>query len=127
MNNEKIFISGFYSKDVPDSAPEFILGQGALHVGKLAQWLQENENLADDRGYINYKILSSKSTGARYVEVDTWKPTKKVELSDEERVQMESDHNARLLQAEQQKDSKVVVIEGRTIDYGEVSPDNIPF
>lgn len=72
---EKIFVGGIYSKEVPETAPNFILGQGSFHVEKLITWLQENKHLASDRGYINWKLLEGK-TGTRYYEVDTWKPKK---------------------------------------------------
>lgn len=69
---EKIFVSGFISKDVPDTAPDYILGKGSLHVESLLKWLQDNKNLAEN-GYINITTLRSKTTGKRYTEVDTYK------------------------------------------------------
>lgn len=70
---EKIFVNGFISKDVPDTAPDFILGKGAVHVPSLIEWLITNKGLADDKGYINITTLRSKTTGKRYTEVDTYK------------------------------------------------------
>ena len=71
--SNKIFINGLISKDVPDSTPEFILGQGSIQVASLIAWLQENRDKEFAKsGWINYKIMKSKSTGKRYVEVDTW-------------------------------------------------------
>lgn len=76
---DKIFVNGLISKDIPESTPEFILGKNAIHVPSLKQWLIENEKLADEKGYINTVTFRSKNTGKRYIEVDTWKPTPKVE------------------------------------------------
>lgn len=72
--NKMVFINGFFSKDVPDNAPKFIMGKGSLHIGNLMQWLQENR-YADfvNNGYINYEIRKSDKTGKRYIMVDTYK------------------------------------------------------
>ena len=69
-----VFINGFFSKDVPDNAPKFIMGKGSLHIGSLMQWLQENRyaDFVND-GYINYEIRKSDKTGKRYIMVDTYK------------------------------------------------------
>lgn len=69
---EKIFVNGFISKDVPETAPDYILGKGSLHVESLMKWLQDNKGLAEN-GYINITTLRSKTTGKRYTEVDTYK------------------------------------------------------
>lgn len=80
MSTEKIFISGFYSSDVADTAPAWLLGKGSLHADKLAQWLTENKQLADKDGFIRYTVKKSQSTGKRYVEVDTWvKPSQSLQ------------------------------------------------
>jgi hypothetical protein len=70
----KEFIGGFYSSDVPNTTPDYILGKGSLHLEKLMTWIDTHKNLADEKGYINYTIKRSKEKGTRYVEVDTWKP-----------------------------------------------------
>lgn len=75
---EKIFVNGFISKDVPDTAPDYILGKGSLHVESLVKWLQDNKGLAEN-GYINITTLRSKTTGKRYTEVDTYKKPVAVE------------------------------------------------
>lgn len=72
---DKIFVNGLISKDIPETTPEFILGKNSIHVDSLIKWLQETgKGLADEKGYINTVTLRSKSTGKRYIEVDTWKP-----------------------------------------------------
>jgi len=73
--NEKQFIAGFYSNDVADTAPDWILGKGSIKVSLLKEWLEENKHLADGDGFIRYTIKRSQTTKKRYVEVDTWKPT----------------------------------------------------
>lgn len=77
---EKIFISGLYSQEVSDKAPSFILGKGSIHVDKMIKWLEENRDLAGERGYINWTLLEGK-TGTRYFEVDTWKPSQNIDTS----------------------------------------------
>lgn len=68
---DKIFIDGFYSSDVPETAPEFILGKGSLHIDKLRKFLSNNEQYAN-KGYLNYTILRSREAGSRYVVLDTY-------------------------------------------------------
>jgi hypothetical protein len=91
--NTKIFVNGLLSKDVPDTAPEFILGKNSIKVNDLIQWLQENRHLADENGWINTITKRSQSTGKRYIEVDTWKreqPPKKVLTREEEILVMQA-------------------------------------
>lgn len=77
--SEKIFVNGLISKDVPDTAPEFILGKLSVKVSELAKWLNDNKGLADN-DWINLTVMRSKTTGKRYIEVDTYKPkTEQVE------------------------------------------------
>jgi hypothetical protein len=70
---ETIFINGIYSNEVPANAPDWILGRGAIHPGKLMQWLVENQDKAGETGYINYVIKRNKKDGKRFISVDTWK------------------------------------------------------
>jgi phage antirepressor YoqD-like protein len=72
---EKIFVNGIISKEVPQTAPDFILGKMSIKVDDLMKWLIENKSLCDENGWINMTVMRSKSTGKRYIEVDTWKPT----------------------------------------------------
>jgi hypothetical protein len=74
MNNENnnkpdtLFIDGFYSEDVPETAPEWILGKGSIGIDKMIKFLNENRHIAVN-GAIKYTIKMAKS-GKRYVEVD---------------------------------------------------------
>ncbi len=72
MNNDLIFVDGLYSNPVSDKAPSWILGSLSIKPDVLVEWLQNNENLKNERGYINLKIQMSKA-GKRMVVVDTWK------------------------------------------------------
>lgn len=83
---EKIFVNGMISKDVPDTAPDFVLGKGSFEVDNLINFLNEHKQYAVD-GWLNYSILRSKGTGKRYVELDLYQfynPKKKVEGGDED-------------------------------------------
>lgn len=74
---DKIFVNGIISHEVPDTAPDFILGKFSLNTNELINWLSHNRMLGDENGYIRCTVLRSKSTGKRYVEVDQWKPAPK--------------------------------------------------
>lgn len=71
--SEKIFVNGLISKDVPETAPEFILGKLSVKVSELSKWLNDNKGIADN-DWINLTVMRSKITGKRYIEVDTYKP-----------------------------------------------------
>lgn len=75
MEQEKVFVNGLVSKDVPDTAPEWILGKMSIQVNELINWLEKNRKIQDDNGWINLTVKRSKNTGKRYIEVDTWKKT----------------------------------------------------
>lgn len=79
---DKIFVSGLYSKDVSDSAPDFILGKLSVQPSQLIAWLTNNRKLEDEKGYINLTVLKNRE-GKRYIEVDTWKPTQQAEVKPE--------------------------------------------
>jgi hypothetical protein len=76
---DKIFVNGIISKEVPATAPDFILGKFSIQPNELTNWIIKNRMLEDGNGFINCTVLRSKSTGKRYVEVDQWKPTKKID------------------------------------------------
>jgi len=75
MNNENrqnniIFFDGFYSEDVPSTAPEYIMGKGTIAIDKMITFLNNNRHIAVNGG-IKYTIKLAK-TGKRYVEVDQY-------------------------------------------------------
>ena len=71
---EKVFINGLISKDVADTAPEWILGKMSINTNELINWLTQNRKLGDENGWINLTVKRSQKTNKRYIEVDTWKP-----------------------------------------------------
>lgn len=72
MNNDIIYVDGLYSNEVSEKAPEWILGSLSIHPMKLAAWLQANQGLQNEKGYIKLIVKRSKD-GKRYISVDTWK------------------------------------------------------
>ncbi len=68
---DKIFVNGMISNEVPETAPDFILGKGAFKVDDLINFLNSNKEYAVN-GYLNYTILRSKTSGKRYVELDLY-------------------------------------------------------
>jgi len=92
---DKIFVNGLISKDIPDTAPDYILGKHSIKVQDLINWLEANKHLADANGWINTITKRSQSTGKRFIEVDTWQPKKQepvVQLSEESQ-QFMAQHN----------------------------------
>lgn len=78
MNNENtqnktIFVEGMYSNEVSEKAPEWLLGSLSVQPEKLAMWLQANLALKNEKGYINLVVKRSKTTGKRFISVDTYK------------------------------------------------------
>lgn len=69
---DKIFVNGLISKEVPETAPEFILGKMSIKVSELSKWLEDNKTVAEN-DWINLTILRSRTTGKRYIEVDAYK------------------------------------------------------
>lgn len=76
MAEEITFVEGLYSNEVSAQAPEWILANQSIHVEKLANWLQANKALANEKGYINITTKLSKG-GSRYIAVDTYKKEEK--------------------------------------------------
>ncbi len=77
-----VFVSGMFLSRVPEKAPSFIITNQSIHVKNMIKWLQENEGLADENGFIRLqgkesKNVDEKGNFKRYFQVDTWKPEKK--------------------------------------------------
>jgi hypothetical protein len=60
QKQEAVFVSGLYLNRVSEKAPEFIITNQDIHVEKLIAWLQENKNLANEKGYIRKIIQKPK-------------------------------------------------------------------
>jgi hypothetical protein len=69
---EKIFVDGLFSDDIPDITPDFVLGKGSLDVDRLINFLIAHKKYAV-KGYLDYTILRSKASGKRYAELNLWK------------------------------------------------------
>jgi len=80
QQTEKVFLSGMYLDHVHEKAPAFVITNQTIHVENFIKWLQENRNLADQKGYIRIvgkeseKIDPTTNKAKRYFEVSTWKP-----------------------------------------------------
>lgn len=83
---DKIFLNGIISKDIPETAPAWILGKFSMNVPELKKWLDDNSQRLMDNGWINFVIKKSEKTGKRYIEVDTYKPVKPIETLPEVKV-----------------------------------------
>ena len=65
-----IFFDGFYSEDVPPTAPDYIMGKGTIAIDKMIAFLTAHRHIAVNGG-IKFTIKMAK-TGKRYVEVDQY-------------------------------------------------------
>jgi hypothetical protein len=116
---DKIFVNGLISKDIPDTAPDWILGKHSIKVQDLIDWLTANKHLADKNGWINTVTKRSQTTGKRFIEVDTWQPNQQQEPTNTLTGQEAEDNKALIDQARQ--------IRQQALESGEVNPDDIPF
>lgn len=74
---EKIFTSGFISKDIPDSVPEYVLGNTSINIKGFVDFLLANEQYAVN-GWLNISTKRSKD-GKRYSELDLYQYNKEQE------------------------------------------------
>jgi|TARA_R110000803_G_scaffold169767_2_gene232787 hypothetical protein len=73
MAEEKIFADGFiFKKD--EQSPEFVIGKISVKVDEAISFLKQNAS----SGWVNLDVKLSQG-GKYYMELDTWKPTKKKE------------------------------------------------
>ena len=68
----RVFVEGLYLNRVSDKAPEFIITNQSIHVEKLSQWLEQNKNLVDEKGYIKIVGMESKDKTKRYQLWNAW-------------------------------------------------------
>lgn len=87
QQKEVIFIDGYFTNDIPDSAPSFILGKGSFHVTKLKAFIEANEKYATN-SWINFVTKRSKN-GTRYSEIDLYSWKKAQEKKDQPANSME--------------------------------------
>lgn len=67
---DKIFVDGLISKEVADTAPDFILGKLSINIDNLKAFLDKSKGYAVN-GWLNATILKSKG-GKRYIELDLY-------------------------------------------------------
>ena len=77
--SDNIYPKGMYVNEPRISAPEFVKGTISIKVADLHEWLNTNQGLANDAGYINFDILSGEK--GWYTKVNTFKP--KSEMSEQ--------------------------------------------
>lgn len=75
---DKIFVDGFMSQEIPDTAPDFILGKASVKIDALIAFLEDNKEYAVN-GFLNFTTLRSKSSGKRYTELDLYQYNKNQE------------------------------------------------
>lgn len=71
MTDEKIFADGFSFKR-NENAPEFVVGRLSIKVDDAIAFLKQHES----NGWVNLDTKQARS-GNYYLELDTFKPTKK--------------------------------------------------
>lgn len=83
---DKIFVNGMISQEIPDTAPEFILGKMSFKIDDFIAFLEENRKYSVG-GWVNVTVLRSKSTQKRYAELDLyqWNKLQETNASREER------------------------------------------
>ena len=70
--SEKIYPKGLYVNKPREGSPDFVKGRMSIKVADLHEWLNANQGLANDKGYINLDILNGKED--YYCVVNTYKP-----------------------------------------------------
>lgn len=84
--SNKVFLNGIISKEVPETAPDFILGNLSINVNDLISWLMDARTKDYCKnGWINAQIKrglpKGDEPGKRYIEVDTWQPSPRGDTS----------------------------------------------
>ena len=70
-----IFVNGLSAKKPHENAPDFVKANLSVKVASLHEWLNENQGLANDAGFINLTLKESKA-GKWYIAVDNYTPKK---------------------------------------------------
>jgi hypothetical protein len=73
--DDKILVDGFFSYDIPETAPDWVLGKSAYNVSKFAKFLDDHKQYAIN-GFLTVQTLRSKS-GKRYAVLDLYEYNKK--------------------------------------------------
>ena len=67
------WVGGLFVNKPHEKAPDFIKCNLSIKVADLHEWLNKNQHLADDKGYIKVVVKESKQ-GKWYCCVDDYKP-----------------------------------------------------
>ena len=68
-----IFVNGLGARKPHENAPSFVIADLSVKVADLHEWLNTNQGLANDAGYINLSLKESKA-GKFYIAVNDYKP-----------------------------------------------------
>ena len=68
-----IFVNGLGAKKPHENAPSFVIADLSVKVADLHEWLNTNQGLANDAGYINLSLKESRA-GKYYIAVNDYKP-----------------------------------------------------
>ena len=71
--SDVIFADGLYASKPSSNAPEFIISELSLKIADFLKWLDKENELINDKGYINFTVKESKA-GKYYIAVNTYKP-----------------------------------------------------
>ncbi len=69
---EPIFVDGIFIKDIPDTAPEYILADYSINIDKFKAWLDLHSGKAV-RGWLNITVKKSQA-GKKYAQLNTYRP-----------------------------------------------------
>jgi len=67
---KKLYVNGFYPKELQENTPSFIWGKGSFHIDKMIAFLEAHRPLAIG-GYLNYEIKHGEK--GRYAELDLYR------------------------------------------------------
>jgi len=73
------WVGGLFVNKPHEKAPDFIKCNLSMKVTDLFEWLDKNQHLADDNGYIKVVVKESKQ-GKWYCCVDDFKPKAKEDV-----------------------------------------------
>lgn len=71
----KIYTKGIYPNKPRTNAPNFVKGAVSIHVDTFKKWLNENQSLLNEKGYIFLDMLESNKDNSMYFVVNTFKPS----------------------------------------------------
>ena len=73
MSDAPNYAQGLYFNEPHERAPDFVLGSISVKPGEFANWMKENSEAKDAKGYLRLDVKKSKN-GKVYVALSTWKP-----------------------------------------------------